>query len=185
MNCCRLGDRRFVSGMGRDFLTSPFHLLRDSPPPALLFIVAWKACLWVVRLTRTSQIYLCQLKNERPTWCHLLFYFTSYVLNVFRTLIYPSSGTCDSVVELPHRSSCSQFVVCWRFCATGFEWCSFCRLKHNCCASACKTNTNQKPVAPNLQHTTNWEKDDRCGNSTTQSQAPDDGYINFRNMLST
>ena len=42
-----------------------------------------------------------------------------------------------------------------------------------------------KPAAPNLQHTTNWEQDDRCGNSTTQSQAPDDGYVNVRNMLST
>ena len=41
------------------------------------------------------------------------------------------------------------------------------------------------PAAPNLQHTTNWEQDDRCGNSTTQSQTPDDGYINVRNMLST
>ena len=41
------------------------------------------------------------------------------------------------------------------------------------------------PATPNLQHTTNWEQDDRCGNSTTQSQAPDDGYINVRNMLST
>ena len=30
------------------------------------------------------------MKNERPTWCHLLFYSTSYVLNMFRTLIYPS-----------------------------------------------------------------------------------------------
>ena len=49
----------------------------------------------------------CLLKNERPTWCHLLFYFTSYVLNMFRTLIYPSSRACDCVVELPHRSSCS------------------------------------------------------------------------------
>jgi hypothetical protein len=68
------------------------------------------------------------LKNERPTWCHLLFYFTSYVLNMYRTLIYPSSGACDYVVELPHRSSCSQFVVCWRFGAAGFGWCSFCRL---------------------------------------------------------
>ena len=27
---------------------------------------------------------------------------------MFRTLIYPSSGACDFVVELPHRSSCSQ-----------------------------------------------------------------------------
>ena len=69
------------------------------------------------------------LKNKKPTWCHLLFYFTSYVLNMFRTLIYPSSGACDCVVELPHRSSCSLFVVCWSFGAAGFGWCSFCRLK--------------------------------------------------------
>ena len=40
------------------------------------------------------------------------------------------------------------------------------------------------PTTPNLQHTTNWEQNDWCGNSTTQSQAPDDGYINVRNMLS-
>ena len=30
------------------------------------------------------------LKNKRPIWCHLLFYFTSYMLNMFRTLIYLS-----------------------------------------------------------------------------------------------
>ena len=41
------------------------------------------------------------------------------------------------------------------------------------------------PSAPNLQHTTNPEQNDQCGNSTTQSQAPNDGYINDRNMLST
>ena len=45
----------------------------------------------------------------------------SYVLNIFRTLIYPSSGACDCVTELPHRSFCSQFVVCWRFGAARFE----------------------------------------------------------------
>ena len=44
---------------------------------------------------------------------------------------------------------------------------------------------HSKPAAPNLQHTTNSEQDARCGNSTTQSQAPEDGYINVRNMLST
>ena len=49
---------------------------------------------------------------------------------MFRTLIYPSSGAWDCVIELPHRSSCSQFVVCWRFGVDGVEWCSFCRLKH-------------------------------------------------------
>jgi len=30
---------------------------------------------------------MCWLKNKRPTSCHLLFYFTSYVLNMFWTLI--------------------------------------------------------------------------------------------------
>jgi hypothetical protein len=41
------------------------------------------------------------------------------------------------------------------------------------------------PAAPNLQHTTNREQNDRCSNSTAQSQAHDDGYIHVRNMLST
>ena len=40
------------------------------------------------------------------------------------------------------------------------------------------------PAAPNLQHTTNREQNDRCGSSTAQLQAPDHGYINVRNMLS-
>ena len=30
---------------------------------------------------------------------------------------------------LNYHMSCSQFVVCWRFGAAGFGWCSFCRLK--------------------------------------------------------
>jgi hypothetical protein len=54
--------------------------------------------------------------DESPTWCHLLYYFTYYELNIFRTLIYPSSGACDCVDELPNQSPCSQFVVCWSFC---------------------------------------------------------------------
>jgi hypothetical protein len=51
-------------------------------------------------------------------------------------------------------------------------------------ASACNTGTtqNQPHQISNTQRT---EQDDQCGNSTTQSQAPDDGYINVRNMLST
>jgi hypothetical protein len=40
-------------------------------------------------------------------------------------------------------------------------------------------------TAPNLQHTANQEQNDQCGNSTAYSQAPDDGYINVWNMLST
>ena len=44
---------------------------------------------------------------------------------------------------------------------------------------------HSNPTTPNLQHTSNQEQHDQCGNSTEQSQAPDDGYINVRNMLST
>ena len=52
---------------------------------------------WVLLIGRNSNLVTGWLKNDRPTWCHLLFYFTSYVLNMFRTLIYPSSGACDCV----------------------------------------------------------------------------------------
>ena len=72
---------------------------------------------------------LWQLKNKRPTWCLLLFYFTSYLLNMFRTLIYPSSWACDYSVELPHWSYCSWFDVCWSFGVVGLEWYPCCRLQ--------------------------------------------------------
>ena len=45
------------------------------------------------------------VEEWKTSLSHLLFYFNSYVLNMFRILIYPSSETCDCVVELPHRSS--------------------------------------------------------------------------------
>ena len=53
------------------------------------------------------------------------------------------------------------------------------------CGLSLQNEHHLKPTAPKIQHTTNWEQDDRCGNSSTQSQAPEDGYINVRNMLST
>ena len=85
------------------------------------------------------------MKNKRPTWCHLLFHFTSYVLNMFWTLIYPSSGACDCSVELPHWSYCSWFDVCWSFGVVGLEF---------------------QPNHTGTQHTSNQEQYDQCGNST-------------------
>ena len=75
---------------------------------------------------------------------------------MFRTLIYPSSGTCDCVVELPHRSFCSTYGTTVPYVDAG--------VSHRVAVE---------------------EQNDRCGNSATQSQAPADGYINVRNMLST
>jgi len=37
---------------------------------------------------------------------------------------------------------------------------------------------HSNPTTPKPQHTSNQEQYAQCGNSTTQSQAPDDGYIN-------
>jgi len=44
---------------------------------------------------------------------------------------------------------------------------------------------HSNPTTPKLQQTWNQEQYDQCGNSTEYSQAPDDGYINVRNTLST
>ena len=82
-----------------------------------------------IQLAWSSIKFIKYMKNKRPTWCHLLFYFTSYVLNMFRTLLYPSSGACDYSVELSHWSYCSWFDVCWSFGVVGLEWYPCCRLK--------------------------------------------------------
>jgi len=42
---------------------------------------------------------------------------------------------------------------------------------------------HSNPTTPKIQHTSNQEQHDQCGNSTEESQAPGDGYINVRNML--
>ena len=34
----------------------------------------------------------------------IMLYFTSSMLNIFRTLIHPSSGACDFSIESPHWS---------------------------------------------------------------------------------
>jgi len=34
----------------------------------------------------------------------IVFCFTSFMVNMFRTLIHPSSGACDISIESPHRS---------------------------------------------------------------------------------
>ena len=98
----------------------------------VLFLVR---CVLEFRCGWVGVVYVlqaeAQLKNKRPTWCHLLFHFTSYVLNMFRTLIYPSLGACDYSVELPHWSYCSWFDVCWSFDVVRLEWYPCSRLKYS------------------------------------------------------
>jgi len=81
--------------------------------------------------------------------------FTSYVLNMFRTLIYPSSGACDCSVELPHWSYFSWFDVCWSFGVVGLEWYPCCRLTtpnqphRNSNTHQTKKNTTNVVIQPN------------------------------------
>jgi len=75
---------------------------------------------------------------------------------MFRTLIYPSSGACDCAVELAHRS----FV-----------------LGSLCVGDLVQLGLSSVRVADFQPATRTLQ--------SLKSQAPDDGYINVRNMLST
>ena len=83
------------------------------------------------------------------------------MLNMFRTLIYPSSGACDFSIVSPH-------------------W--LCILV-SMCAEACHTDTTptSHTETPTYIET---RTHNQCGDTIEKSQAPDDGYINVRNMLS-
>ena len=50
------------------------------------------------------------------------FYFTSYMLNMFRTLIHPSPGACDCIYCITTLVMCSCFDVCWSFGVAGLGW---------------------------------------------------------------
>ena len=83
----------------------------------------------------------------------IMFYFTSSMLKMFRTLIHPSSAACDFSIESPHWS---------------------CVLVSMCVGVSVWLGWDGIRVAGFSQ----------CGDTTEKSQAPDDGCINVRNMLS-
>ena len=94
------------------------------------------------------------------------FYFT-FMLNMFRTLIHPSSGACDFSIVSPHWS---------------------CVLVSMCVGVSVliQPATRIPPqTEPHRNSNTHRNKNiDQCGDTIEKSQAPDDGCINVRNMLS-
>ena len=97
-----------------------------------------------------------RIKDQLDVTCYfILFYFTSYVLNMFRTLIYPLSGAWNYSAELPHWSYCSWIDVRWSFRVVGLELYLCCRLKHN-------YNTDTIPTQPHRNSKTH-----RTKNNTT------------------
>jgi len=106
---------------------------------------SWFDVCWSFGVVGLEWYPCCRLKQN------LLFYFTSYALNMFQRLIYPSSGACDYSVELPHWSYCSWFDVFWSFGVVGLEWYPCCS-----CASACNTDTT--PTQPHRNSNTHRTK---------------------------
>jgi len=96
------------------------------------------------------------------------FYFTSSMHNMFRTLIHPSSGACDFSIVSPH-------------------W--LCVLVSMCVGSfgAVLQPATQIPPQPSHTQTPTHIKTrthNECGDTIEKLQAPDDGCISIRNMLS-
>jgi len=100
------------------------------------------------------------------------FYFTSSMLNMFRTLIHPSSGACDFSIVSPH-SSC----VLVSMCVGVSVWLGW----GGICVARLKQPATRIPAQPSHTETPTH---DQCGDTIEKSQAPDDECINVRNMLS-
>jgi len=93
------------------------------------------------------------------------FYFTSSMLKIFRTLIHPSSGACDFSILSPHWPCVLVVVVSvWQ-------------------AEACHTDTTPTSHTETPTHI-ETRTHDQCGDKIEKSQAPYDGCINVRKILS-
>jgi len=105
------------------------------------------------------------------------FYFTSSMLNLFQTLIHPSSGACNFPFVSPHWSC-----VLVSMCVGVSVWLGW----GGICVAQFQPAT-QIPPQPSHTETPTHIKTrthDQCGDTKGKLQAPDDGCINVRNMLS-
>jgi len=103
----------------------------------------------------------------------LAFLLHYFMLNMFRTLIHPSSGACDLFVELFNGSCCSGTMrvgvtlwFCWGGVVSGYH------------TTPPQLNHTVTPTHIVPQQYNPWNS------STNKSQAPEDGCINVWNMLS-
>jgi len=107
----------------------------------------------------------------------LLFHYL--MLNMFRMLIHPSSGACDLFAELFHGLYCSVrievFALAYLFSG-------------ECLVVTCVVvweSVFLQILAANAKTSILTEQYNPWNNSTDKSQAPEDGCINIRNMLSS
>jgi len=77
------------------------------------------------------------------------FYYTSSVLNMFRTLIHPSSGACDFFYCITTLVVCSCFDVSWSFGVVVLGWSE--------AVFQPATRIPPQPATPKFQHTSKQE----------------------------
>jgi len=79
------------------FLTFPFSFIFCPLDAMVLNILAWELYYSTLYLNQQYLLHKLNihLENKKPTRCHLLFYCTSYRLNMFQALLCPSSGARD------------------------------------------------------------------------------------------
>jgi len=95
------------------------------------------------------------------------FYFTSSVLTMFPTLIHSSSAACYFSILSPHWSC-----VLVSMCVGVSVWLQP------------ATRIPPQPSHTETPKHIETRTQDQCGDTIEKSQAPDDGCINVRNMLS-
>jgi len=100
------------------------------------------------------------------------FHFTSSVLNMFRTLIQPSSGACDFSIVSPHW-----LCVLVSICVRVLVWLGWDGVRM---AGLDTTPTSHAETPTHIETRTH----NQCGDTIEKSQAPGGGCINVRNMLS-
>jgi len=105
------------------------------------------------------------------------FYFTSSKLNMFRTLIHPSSGAYDFSIVSPHL-----LCVLVSMCVGVSVW--LVGVVSLWQAEACHKDTTPTSHTETPTHS-ETRTHNQCGVAIKKSQVPDDGCINVRNMLST
>ena len=105
------------------------------------------------------------------------FYFISSMLNMFRTLIHPSSGACNFSIVSSHW-----LCVLVSLCVGVSMW-----LLEVVSGGRLKPETRIPPQHSHTETPTQIETrtHNQCGDRIEKLQAPDNGCFNVRNMLST
>ena len=95
-----------------------------------------------------------RIRDQLDVTCYV-FYFTSSMLIMFRTLIHPSSGACDFFYWITTFVVCSCFDVCWSF---GVGWYPCSRFQP---ATRISPHTSHTETPTHIETRTH----DKCGDS--------------------